>query len=246
MTDDRRNTECGAAPAETQLGETGGYGWLDAYLSSFPGVEKDYKLEWQWHRYMLRGKLFAAVCAPGPQYRTYGGHELVNLSCDPRMAELWRAEYPEVLPGFYTEKTSWNAVLLDGALPGEALQAMCDHAWQRVLGKLTKKAQREILSAEPERRYPCPCCGQLTFPVPKEEAIAYICPVCFWENDVFDPGEDAPSDENRGMTLRQGRENYRKWGAVRPDLVRYARPPRPEERPDAPDTAQNIITQTEG
>ena len=162
------------------------------------------------------------------------------------MAELWRAEYPEVLPGFYTEKTSWNAVLLDGALPGEALQAMCDHAWQRVLGKLTKKAQREILSAEPERRYPCPCCGQLTFPVPKEEAIAYICPVCFWENDVFDPGEDAPSDENRGMTLRQGREHYRKWGAVRPDLVRYARPPRPEERPDAPDTAQNIITQTEG
>lgn len=79
--------------------------------------------------------------------------------------------------------------------------------------------------------YPCPCCGYLTFPVPKEEAIAYICPVCFWENDVFDPGEDDPSDENRGMTLRQGRENYRKWGAVREDLVGFARPPRPEEVP---------------
>ena len=85
---------------------------------------------------------------------------------------------------------------------------------------------------EPAGRYPCPCCGCLTFPVPREEAIAYICPVCFWENDVFDPGEDDPSDENGGMTLRQGRENYRKWGAVRPDLVPYARPPRPVERPD--------------
>ena len=85
--------------------------------------------------------------------------------------------------------------------------------------------------AGPAGSYPCPCCGCLTFPVPKEEAIAYICPVCFWENDVFDPDEDAPSDENRGMTLRQGRENYRKWGAVREDLVRHARPPRPGEQP---------------
>ena len=66
----------------------------------------------------------------------------------------------------------------------------------------------------------------------EEEALAYICPVCFWENDVLDPGGDDPSDENRGMTLRQGRENYRKWGAVREDLARHARPPRPEEIPD--------------
>lgn len=34
-------------------------------------------------------------------------------------------------------------------------------------------------------KYPCPCCGYLTYPVPREDAIAYICPVCFWENDVF-------------------------------------------------------------
>ena len=85
--------------------------------------------------------------------------------------------------------------------------------------------------AEPPGKYPCPCCGHLTFPVPKEDALAYICPVGCWENDVFDPGEDDPSDENCGMTLRQGRENYQKWGAVREDLVRHARPPRPQERP---------------
>ena len=85
--------------------------------------------------------------------------------------------------------------------------------------------------AEPPGKYPCPCCGYLTFPVPKEDALAYICPVCCWENDVFDPREDDPSDENRGMTLRQGRENYQKWGAVREDLVRHAWPPRPQERP---------------
>lgn len=80
-------------------------------------------------------------------------------------------------------------------------------------------------------KYPCPCCGYLTLPVPKEEAVAYICPVCFWENDVFDPGDDAPSDENLGMTLRQGRENFLRWGAVRQDLVQYARASLEQEQP---------------
>lgn len=34
-------------------------------------------------------------------------------------------------------------------------------------------------------KYPCPCCKYITFPVPPNEAVAYICPVCYWENDVF-------------------------------------------------------------
>ncbi len=86
-------------------------------------------------------------------------------------------------------------------------------------------AESAPLLPEPEGKYPCPCCGSLTLPVPSEEAIAYICPVCFWENDVFTPGEDEPSDENHGLTLRQGRENYRRWGAVREDLAGKTRPP---------------------
>lgn len=81
----------------------------------------------------------------------------------------------------------------------------------------------------------CPCCGFLTFHIPIEAAVAGICPVCFWENDVFDPGEDDPSDENGGMTLREGRENFRNYGAVRPDLVCHARPPLPGEIPKKSD-----------
>lgn len=61
--------------------------------------------------------------------------------------------------------------------------------------------------------------------------MAFICPVCFWENDVFDPGENQPSDENQGMTLAEGRAAYRRLGAVREDLVQYARKPLPEEIP---------------
>lgn len=47
----------------------------------------------------------------------------------------------------------------------------------------------------PKGRFPCPCCGYLTYPTPKEYAVAYICPVCFWENDVFTSDEDECSME---------------------------------------------------
>jgi predicted DNA-binding protein (MmcQ/YjbR family) len=40
--------------------------WLDSYLLEKPGAEKDFKVEWEWFRYQLRGKLFAAVCTPDP------------------------------------------------------------------------------------------------------------------------------------------------------------------------------------
>ena len=41
------------------------YPWLDGYLLSKPGAEQDFKVEWQWERYLVRGKMFAAVCTPG-------------------------------------------------------------------------------------------------------------------------------------------------------------------------------------
>lgn len=79
-------------------------------------------------------------------------------------------------------------------------------------------------------KFPCPCCGYRTFPVPKEEAMAYICPVCYWENDVFTSSDDEPSDENRGMTLNQAREACRRLGAVREEFLPHVREPLPEER----------------
>ena len=89
--------------------------------------------------------------------------------------------------------------------------------------------------------YPCPCCGYLTARYPRRNAVGDICPVCFWENDVFSPGEDEPSDENHGMTLRQGRAAYREIGAVRGDFYMHVRPPLPDEiPPEVPDTIRPV------
>ena len=75
---------------------------------------------------------------------------------------------------------------------------------------------------------PCPCCGYITIPN-GGDALAYICPVCCWEIDLFDTDERQPSDQNHGLSLLQARENYHQYGAVLPRLKQFCRLPFPEE-----------------
>ena len=118
--------------------------WLDEYLLSFPGAEKDYQPVWQWFRYRVRGKMFAAVCSPGLEYKLYGGHDLVNLRCLPAEGELLRAQYPDILPGFYSDKRAWISCLLDGELPEETLRDLCERSYALTVQKLPKYVQREL------------------------------------------------------------------------------------------------------
>ena len=66
--------------------------------------------------------------------------------------------------------------------------------------------------------YKCKCCGHETLPVPPEDAVAFICPICWWENDVFTADDDEPSDENHGISLNRARENYIAHGICDPRL----------------------------
>ena len=123
------------------------YGWLDEYLLAKPGVTKDYKAEWGWWRYQVGGRMFAATMRPSTVHAPeYAEKALINLKCDPLLAELYRKQHPEVLPGFYSDKRCWNSVCLGGDLPKELLRQMCDDSYKLVFEKLTKKLQKEILA----------------------------------------------------------------------------------------------------
>lgn len=123
------------------------YEWLDEYLLAKPGATKDFKEEWQWWRYMVGGKMFAATMHPSEKYAAeYADKDLLSLKCEPMLAELLRKEHPEILPGFYTDKTNWNSIVLDGNVKDELMKKMCDSSYELIFAKLTKKAQREILS----------------------------------------------------------------------------------------------------
>lgn len=120
------------------------YEWLDAYLLGKPGAERAYKPEWQWERYLVCGKQFAATCTPDPKYKPHNGRSMVLLKCDPALAALFQREYPDVVPGFYSDKRCWNSVYLDGAVPDEVLKNMCDMSYGLVVGKFPKRVRQEL------------------------------------------------------------------------------------------------------
>ncbi len=124
------------------------YSWLDEYLLCKPGAVKDFKVEWEWFRYLVGGKMFAATCQPGPQYKGYDNRELLQLKCEPMLAELLRNEYSDIVPGFYMDKNNWNSIFLDGNVPDDVLRDLCDRSYSLVFAKLTKKAREEIANKD--------------------------------------------------------------------------------------------------
>lgn len=126
----------------------GNHHWIDEYLQSKAGCTKDYKAEWEWERYLVGGKMFAALMKPSDKYDVlYAGKDIINLKCDPLMADILRENHTEVLPGFYSDKRTWNSIDLCGSLPEETIKQMIDDSYKLVFEKLTKKAQKEIQQA---------------------------------------------------------------------------------------------------
>ncbi|WP_324340148.1 CPCC family cysteine-rich protein [Ruminococcus sp.] len=104
------------------------------------------------------------------------------------------------------------------------------------------------------KKYRCLCCGYRTLDT---RGGFDICPICFWEdepyilydkkneqghitsvyyyndceNDDYDGSDiiDIPSGANRLLTLRQGRRNFREFGACHGELKEYVRFPRSSE-----------------
>ena len=95
-------------------------------------------------------------------------------------------------------------------------------------------ANHDEQATEPQenRPYaPCPCCGYLTIPN-RGDALAYICPVCMWEIDLFSASPDEPSDQNHGLLLHEARSNFMTYGAVLASLAQHCRKPKREELPE--------------
>lgn len=114
------------------------YQWFDEYCLSKRGVEKDYKVEWEATRYMIRGKMFAMVG------RDKNKKEIITLKCDPQFGKALREEYEHIVPGYYMNKEHWNSVYIDGDVPDDVLKQMTDMSYQLILESLSKKVQKEI------------------------------------------------------------------------------------------------------
>lgn len=79
--------------------------------------------------------------------------------------------------------------------------------------------------------YPCLCCGYLTHGEPQPAGHYLICPVCFWEDDELQADDPDLEGGANDPSLNQARENFKKYGAADPDMVRHVRKPLPDEIP---------------
>lgn len=119
------------------------YEWIDDYLLQKTGVTKDLQKDWNWMRYQIGGKMFAAVCRDDDDNPYY-----ITLKLEPMEGDFLRSQYEDIIPGYYMNKTHWNSVKADGEVPDDLLKDMLDKAYGLVLGGLSKKKQREILEGE--------------------------------------------------------------------------------------------------
>ena len=116
------------------------YEWIDGYLLKMPGVTKDLQKDWNWIRYQIGGKMFAAVCLDDNDKPYY-----ITLKLEPLEGDFWRKQYDDIIPGYYMNKSHWNSVKADGNVPDEILMDLLEKAYRIVLESLSKKKQKEIL-----------------------------------------------------------------------------------------------------
>ncbi len=86
---------------------------------------------------------------------------------------------------------------------------------------------------EPQPTYRCPCCRSLTL---RGRGGFEMCPVCWWEDDGQDEHDldTMRGGPNGTLTLREARENYRRFGASEALYADRVRKPRPEEMESSP------------
>lgn len=80
-------------------------------------------------------------------------------------------------------------------------------------------------------RLQCPCCGYFTV-VSNDEVIVDICDVCFWQYDKVAHNKPDISIGANHVSLKDARENYRRYGVCKPEFKQHVREPLEEELPE--------------
>lgn len=114
--------------------------WIDKLLLSMKGVEKDFKAEWHWTRYMISGKMFAAILK-----NDQGVDDRLSLKLLPEEGSFLREQHTAINAGYYMNKVHWNTIDLDNTVPNELIEEMLKKSYDLILSGFSKKKQKELL-----------------------------------------------------------------------------------------------------
>jgi len=109
-----------------------------AYCLAKKGVEETFPFDETTLVFKVMGKIFAITGLDHEDFR-------VNLKCDPQRAVELREQYPQIIPGWHSNKRHWNTVYFEDGLPEELLRELIDHSYELVVRGLRKK-DREWLA----------------------------------------------------------------------------------------------------
>ncbi len=107
------------------------------------GVTKNLQADWNWIRYCIEDKMFAAICLDNEDKPYY-----INVKTDPQESIYLREQYEDIIPGYYSNKVHWNSIKPDGAVSDDLMKHLLDESYELILAGFSKKKQREILGEE--------------------------------------------------------------------------------------------------
>ncbi|MGM9472974.1 MmcQ/YjbR family DNA-binding protein [Pseudarthrobacter sp. YS3] len=114
---------------------------------SFPGAYEDFPFGPETSVFKVRAavgggsshhaKMFAASTLDVDDFS-------VSLKCEPALAEQLRAAHPGITGAWHMNKTHWNGVRLDGALPDSMVRDMVEDSYDLVVATLSRKQQEQL------------------------------------------------------------------------------------------------------
>ena len=114
---------------------------------SFPGAFEDFPFGPETSVFKVRAhiaggarheaKMFAASAMNPDDWS-------VSLKCEPALAEQLRAAHPEITGAWHMNKTHWNGVRLDGALPDAMVRDMVEDSYDLVVATLSRRQQEQL------------------------------------------------------------------------------------------------------
>jgi predicted DNA-binding protein (MmcQ/YjbR family) len=114
---------------------------------SFPGAFEDFPFGPETSVFKVRAhiaggarheaKMFAASAMDPDDWS-------VSLKCEPALAEQLRVAHPEITGAWHMNKTHWNGVRLDGALPDAMVRDMVEDSYDLVVATLSRRQQEQL------------------------------------------------------------------------------------------------------
>lgn len=100
---------------------------VEDYILSMPNARLDYPFGEDVAVYKVGEKMFALIREKKLPIQ-------LSLKCDPKLSEILRERYEEVMPGYHLNKKHWNTLILTGQLSWDDAKGLIRHSYDLVAG----------------------------------------------------------------------------------------------------------------